>query len=203
MIIKNKKMVFAGTLLIILSIYLGTIIGYSSGYIKTSQEQKDNVIIKYITIQNITVVKVPEIKEIIKEVPVEVIVSYTTTTQQSTTTTNQKIDLDNKTLTRLLNALKKEEHRGTSTPLPLNLSTKPLNAGRYFINQTVTFNRNNVAGVIPGQMIEIQEEEIKYRMSLYFNSETVFNVYIQYWNNTLQDITSNYTKYRTFNGTDI
>ena len=204
MIIKSKKTAFAGALLILLSVYLGTIIGYSDGYIKAAQEQKDNIITKYITFTNTTVITIPVINEIIKEIPVEISVSYTTTTIRPTpTTTLQNVGLDNKTLTRLLNAIKEEGIKGVSTPLPTNLSTKPLNAGRYFVNQTITFNRKNVAGVIPGQMIEVPEEEIKYRMSSYFNSETVFNVYVLYWNDTIEDITTNYTKYHNWNGADI
>ena len=204
MIIQNKKMVIGGILLIFLSIYLGTIIGYSNGYIKAAQEQKDNIITKYITITNTTVITIPVVKEVIKEVPVEVTVSYTTTTIRPTpTTTLQNVGLDNKTLTKLLKTIKEEAVKGASTPLPTNLSTKPLNAGRYFVNQTVTFSRKNVAGVIPGQMIEIPEEEIKYRMSSYFNKETVFNVYILYWNGTMEDITANYTKYHNWNGAGI
>jgi hypothetical protein len=87
-----------------------------------------------------------------------------------------------------------------STPLPEVPINGSLNEGRYFVNQSVTFSRKIVSGTIPGMMIEVDEEEIPYRMSYFFNKEIVYNVYVRYWNATYKDITENYTKYRSWTG---
>jgi len=209
MVNKNKLYITMGAALLLTSIFMGSIAVYTVGYMNAANEQKDKLITKYVYVQNTTIVTVPQIKEVIKEVPIyiEPTTIPTTTLYQITTTTLVGPDvpiappvLDNKTLTRVLNIIKEDKLRGISTPLPEKPIDSTLNSGRYFVNQSITFKRKYVSGTIPGQMMEVDEEEIPYRMSFKFNTETVYNVYIKYWNGTLKDITANYTKYRDWNG---
>jgi len=84
-----------------------------------------------------------------------------------------------------------EKKKAASTPIEELPANKENNEGRYFINQSVTFDRKYVSGTVPGQMIEIQEDILLH--TILNTNETIYNIYLLYWNGTLKDITVNYS----------
>lgn len=123
---------------------------------------------------------------------IHVIQTTTTSTTITTTTTipSTTTSVSTTTIPPVIIYLEPDK-KAASTPTEDLSNQKDNNAGRYFINQTVTFDRKTASGIIPGQMIEIQLEDLN--NTILKTNETIFNIYLLRWNGTLEDVTTNYS----------